>query len=197
MQRNGREYDRESEVGERESRRRSPTSGNASARSNRGERDSRDERSERETERELRFYLQRNSDVVDAPSIGARMAERLNEAGIYTVNDLLNADPETLAEQLEHRRVDAETVEAWQHQATLVCRIPMLRGHDAQLLVAAEITTAEEVAASDPDELFASIEPIAKSGEGKRIIRGGKMPDLDEINDWIAFAQQNRELVAA
>ena len=86
---------------------------------------------------------------------------------------------------------------AWQHQATLVCRIPMLRGHDAQLLVAAEVTTAEEVAESDADELFGMIEPIAKSSEGKRIIRGGKMPDLAEITDWIAFAQQNRDLVAA
>ena len=125
------------------------------------------------------------------------MAERLSEVGIETVDDLLNADPESLAEQLDHRRVDAETIEAWQHQATLVCRIPMLRGHDAQLLVAAEYTTPEEVAESEPDEMFALIDPISHSSEGKRVIRGGKAPDLAEIKDWIGFAQQHRDLVAA
>ena len=146
---------------------------------------------------ELRFYLQRDSPVVDAPSIGARMAARLNEVGIHTVDDLIHADPEELVAELGHRRVDATVIEAWQQQATLVCRIPMLRGHDAQLLVAADVTTAEEVAESDPDELLTLIDPISRSSEGKRIIRGGKRPDLDEIKDWIDFAGQNRDLVAA
>lgn len=147
--------------------------------------------------RELKFYLQRNSAVVDAPSIGSRMAEKLNAIGIYTVDDLLTADPNTLAEQLEHRRIDADVILTWQQQATLVCRIPMLRGHDAQLLVAAEVTTAEEVTEYDAAELFALIDPIARSNEGKRIIRGGKLPDLEEITEWISYSKQNRELVAA
>jgi hypothetical protein len=150
-----------------------------------------------DTADELRFYLQRESPIVDAPSIGDRMTKRLNAVGVYTVDDLINADPETLAAELGHRRIDADTIAAWQQQATLVCRIPMLRGHDAQLLVAAEITTAEEVAASDADELFSLIDPISRSSEGKRIIRGGKLPDLNEIKDWIGFAQQNRDLMAA
>ena len=150
-----------------------------------------------ESERELRFYLERESPVVDAPSIGARMAEKLNAVGIYTVDDLLNADAESLAEQLDHRRIDADVITMWQNQAILVCRIPMLRGHDAQLLVAAEITTPEEVSQYAPDDLFALIDPIARSSEGKRILRGGKLPDLEEITDWINFAGQNRELMAA
>ncbi|MCC9602542.1 DUF4332 domain-containing protein [Stieleria sp. JC731] len=146
---------------------------------------------------ELKFYLQRSSPIVDAPSIGARMAERLEAVGICDVNDLLEADPEGLADELGHRRIDADVIRIWQSQSILVCRIPMLRGHDAQLLVAADVTTAEEVAAFDPDELFELILPIAKSNEGKRIIRGGKLPDLEEINEWIANAKQNRDLVAA
>ena len=125
------------------------------------------------------------------------MAERLNAVGIYTVDDLLNADSETVAAELDHRRVDADTVLQWQQQATLVCRVPMLRGHDAQLLVAAEVTTAEELAEYDAGELFGIIDPIARSGEGKRIIRGGKLPDLEEVSDWISYGSQPRELVAA
>lgn len=147
--------------------------------------------------RELRFYLHRESPVVDAPSIGERMAERLQGIEIYTVDDLLNSDPESVATELDHRRVDADTVVQWQQQATLVCRVPMLRGHDAQLLVAAEVVTPETLAEYDAEELFGMIEPIAHSNEGKRILRGGKLPDLEEITDWISFAQHTRELRAA
>lgn len=150
-----------------------------------------------DSEGELRFFLHRDSLVVDAPSIGSRMGERLNAAGIETVNDLLNADPETLAAELDHRRIDADTILGWQQAATLVCRVPMLRGHDAQLLVAAEVTTPEELMAAEAEDLFGMVDPIARSNDGKRIIRGGKLPDLEEVTDWINFAQHQRALQAA
>ena len=157
-----------------------------------------DTHNEDETEiRELRFYLQQDAPVVDAPSIGERMEERLQAIGIYTIQDLLDADPEDVAEQLDHRRVNADTVLQWQQQTTLVCCIPMLRGHDAQLLVAADIVTPTDLAACDADELFEIIDPIARSNEGKRILRGGNLPDLEEVTDWVNFAQYNRELRAA
>ncbi|MFK8114560.1 MAG: DUF4332 domain-containing protein [Rubripirellula sp.] len=163
----------------------------------RTEREPRELREREESERELRFYLQRESPVVDAPSIGARMAERLNAIGIYTVDDLLNADPDTVAAELDHRRIDSDTILQWQQQATLVCRVPMLRGHDAQLLVMAEVTTPEELSAQDAEELFGIIDPIARSSDGKRIVRGGKLPDLEEVTEWIGFAEHMRELRAA
>ncbi len=151
-----------------------------------------------ETEvRELRFYLQQDAPVVDAPSIGERMEERLQAIGVYTIQDLLDGDSEQIAELLDHRRVDADTVLQWQQQTTLVCCIPMLRGHDAQLLVAADIVTPEDLAGWDAEELFQIIDPIARSKEGKRILRGGNLPDLEEVTDWINFAQHNRKLQAA
>ena len=166
-------------------------------RSEREERAPRERRETENSERELRFYLQRDSPVVDAPSIGSRMAARLEAIGIHTVNDLLTADPETAAAELDHRRIDAETFLQWQQQATLVCRVPMLRGHDAQLLVAAEITSAEELAVQEANELFSLIDPIARGSEGKRIIRGGKLPDMEEITEWIDYSQHQRALQAA
>ena len=151
-----------------------------------------------ETEiRELRFYLQQDAPVVDAPSIGERMEERLQAIGVYTIQDLLDGDSEQIAEQLDHRRVDADTVLQWQQQTALVCCIPMLRGHDAQLLVAADIVTPEDLAGWNAEELFQIIDPIARSKEGKRILRGGNLPDLEEVTDWISFAQHNRKLQAA
>ena len=125
------------------------------------------------------------------------MADRLQATGIETVNDLLNADPETLAAELDHRRADADTILQWQQQATLVCCVPMLRGHDAQFLVAAEVTTAEELSTTDAEDLFGIVDLIARSNEGKRIARGGKLPDLEEVTQWINFAQHQRSLQAA
>jgi hypothetical protein len=125
------------------------------------------------------------------------MAARLNAVGIETVNDLLNADPETLATELDHRRTDADTILKWQQAATLVCCVPMLRGHDAQLLVAAEVITPAELSASDAEDLFGIVDPIARSSQGKRIVRGGKLPDLEEVTDWIKFSQHQRTLQAA
>lgn len=145
----------------------------------------------------LRFYLDRNRPVVDAPTIGPRMAERLQRLDIETVDDLLTSEPETIAQGLDHHRVDADTVLQWQQQAALVCQIPMLRGHDAQLLVAADVTTPQALANHDANALFAIIDTVARSSEGKRILRGGNPPDLQEVQDWIRWAGQHRSLRAA
>ncbi|WDQ15806.1 DUF4332 domain-containing protein [Rhodopirellula sp. P2] len=196
----------ESSRGQRSSRSERDSRGEREPRAERearGERYERAERSERSSSRsssnetELRFYLERASDVVDAPSIGPRMAERLNEIGIYTVDDLLKSTPEKVAEQLNHRRVDAETVLTWQQQTTLVCRVPMMRGHDAQFLVAAGVTSAEELADQNPVTLFGEVDAISHSREGKRIARGGKLPDLEEVTEWVTYASQHRSLQAA
>lgn len=173
---------------------RAPTRRERSAQENHSQRESNAHQS---GEGEYRFYLQRESPVVDAPSIGTRMETKLEAIGIVTVADLLNSDADELANRLDQRRIDADVITSWQNQAILVCRIPMLRGHDAQLLVAAEISTPEEVAEYEPEELFALIDPIARSNEGKRILRGGKLPDVQEITEWINYASQNRELIAA
>jgi hypothetical protein len=125
------------------------------------------------------------------------MATRLQAIGVETVDDLLAAEPETLAAELDHHPVDADTITQWQQQAELVCRIPMLRGHDAQLLVAAEVTTPEELSESDADDLFGIVDVIARSHDGKRILRGGPAPDLNEVTDWIRWATHQRSLRAA
>lgn len=145
----------------------------------------------------LKFYLHRHSPIVDAPSIGPRMAERLARLQIVSVADLLAAKPAAVANGLKLRRVDESVVRGWQQQAKLVCRVPMLRGHDAQLLVAAGITEPERLAQCDPQWLLTQIDPISHSREGQSILRGGQMPDLAEISRWIRFAKQHRELRAA
>ena len=125
------------------------------------------------------------------------MAERLYRIGVMTVEDLLSRSAASIVADLKLTKVDASIVRQWQQQAELVCRVPMLRGHDAQLLVAAGITDAAGLAKCEAKSLLKRIDPVANSREGKAIIRGGKNPDLAEMNEWISNAQQQRELIAA
>ena len=146
---------------------------------------------------EWRFYLDRRSPIVNAPSIGARTAQQLESLGITTVDDLLQANAGELAKRLGNRRVTAELVRQWQQQTVLACRIPQLRGHDAQLLVAVGVTEPEQLAGADPNELLAKVSALVSTKDGKRILRNGKEPDLAEIQEWIEWSSAARALHAA
>ena len=102
-----------------------------------------------------------------------------------------------MADKLNMPRVGRATIRDWQEQARLVCRIPNLRGHDAQLLVACNLTSPEELAAMNASSVLSQVLVIAESPEGLRILRGGKQPDLEEVSDWIRWASQSRSLHSA
>ena len=144
-----------------------------------------------------KFYLDVASPIVDAPSIGPKMAERLVPFNIATVGDLVAVQAETVANHLADRAVSAETVKKWQQQSLLVCRVPNLRGHDAQLIVGCGLNSAEQLAASDPVDLFNKVICFASSKLGIRILRGSAAPDQEEVVDWIQWAQNCRAVRAA
>lgn len=150
-----------------------------------------------ELDRPRRYFLQRDSAIVDAPSIGPKMAERLNRIGIHTVHDLLNRDAAAIAARLQEPRITAQTITEWQQQARLMMTIPELRGHDVQVLVAVGITDPARVAAFKPATLFALVEPFVTSREGQRLLRSSKTPDLEEVAEWIDNAQYASSLKAA
>ncbi len=147
--------------------------------------------------RKLKFYLDLTDHIEAAPSIGPRTAERFEAIGIHTISEFLKVTAEALAERLDYKRLNANVVRQYQHQTRLVCRIPNLRGHDAQLLVGCGVVDAEELASMRPDALFERVAPFSDTKEGLKIIRNGKKPDLAEVTDWIEFAQHNRSLQAA
>lgn len=136
-----------------------------------------------------RVYLAEIDDVEAAPSIGPKMAERLAAAGIKTVADLLQSDPDAAVAVLGDRRITAETIRDWQDQAQLVMSVPGLRGTHAQLLVGAGFRTAAALAATDPSTLSSEVLEFAITDEGARVLRSGDTPDLEAITRWIESAR--------
>jgi predicted flap endonuclease-1-like 5' DNA nuclease len=144
-----------------------------------------------------RFYLEPITNVVHAPSIGPKTAQRLANAGVHTVADLLAADPVEVARELAAKSVTPEVVRSWQRQARLVCQIPQLRQHDAQILVGSGFTTAAQIAEMKPEDLFARVTTYCGSAAGTRILGEHAPPDLALVAKWINRAGHRRKLDAA
>lgn len=141
-----------------------------------------------------KIYLTPEQDIVDAPSIGPKTAEKLNAAGIDCVDDLLKAHPIALAARLNDRHIAEQTITDWQDQARLVCTVPGLRGTGAQLLVGAGYRNAEAMAEADAAELCAAVLAFATGADGQRILREGTPPDIEKIKAW---ADSARRVMAA
>lgn len=129
------------------------------------------------------------SPVVDAPSIGPKTAARLEQIGIETVEQLLAANCAASVSRLRQRWITEELFEKWQQQAQLVCDVPGLRGHDAQLLVEAGITNAQDLEDTDGETVLQLVTDVAATKEGQRILRDGQPPDAAEVDRWQQFAR--------
>ncbi|MCE9521764.1 MAG: DUF4332 domain-containing protein, partial [Alphaproteobacteria bacterium] len=93
-----------------------------------------------------RFRLTEDAPVEDAPSIGAKTATRLTAIGIHTVKDLLAVSPDGAAAQIKFRHISANVIRDWQSQAELACTVPDITSLAAQLLVAAGVRDADDLA---------------------------------------------------
>lgn len=133
-----------------------------------------------------RFYLRLDAPIVDAPSIGPKTATRFQQVGLKTISELLEADPDEVARKLSTRHITADVLRDWQAQSTLMVDVPGLRGHDAQLLVAADVRNKPSLQASTPRELLDKVLEVAATAHGRSILRDSAVPDLEEVTEWIA-----------
>lgn len=145
----------------------------------------------------MRFFLSRTSSVAVAPSIGPRTAELLQAAGLRTVEEFLSMTPERVAEKLHSSRITATIVRQWQSQARLMCQIPELRSVDAQILVACGILTPEALSERGPEQVLSSVQPLAQSAEGQKLLKSAGQPDLATVTAWIQWAANARPFRAA
>lgn len=139
-----------------------------------------------------RIRLTRDAPVLDAPSIGPKTADRLGVIGVRTVADLLALQPEEAASRIHASHINARVVRDWQAQAELACSLPDINSVNAQLLVAAGITSVSDLARADAAHLCAALERQAETVEGQRLLRGGAAPDGSRVAEWIAAARSGQ-----
>ena len=148
-------------------------------------------------EKSLRFYLDPGDRLEEAPSIGPKTAARLERIGIRTVDEFLSCDANQTAAKLKNARTTVENIQTWQKQSHLMCSVPQIRSHDAQIMVACQIIDAARLRQMAPRDLLDIIDPFVRTKEGQRFLRSGNKPDLKEVTDWITWAQSSRSLKAA
>jgi predicted flap endonuclease-1-like 5' DNA nuclease len=134
------------------------------------------------------FRLAMTDDLVDAPSIGPKTAQRFAKIGITTVAQFLEASPATMADQLRTRWIKTETLVDWQDQARLVATVPGLCGYKAQLLVGAECRDCHSLSRQEASSLHQQVEAFATSKAGRRVLRSNKLPTVEDVTEWISNA---------
>jgi hypothetical protein len=128
--------------------------------------------------------------VVDAPSIGPKTASRLEKVDIYTIGDLLNADPEVTAQALNVRYIKTDTLQDWQDQTRLMVDAPGLRVLDSQILVGAGIRSVEDLAEASATKVLKAATSFLDTPKGARVLWGGENNvDKTEVENWIGLAK--------
>lgn len=132
----------------------------------------------------------RESPVVDAPAIGAKIAARLEAIGIKTIGDLLDADPAALTAMMAQKWVTQETIADWKAMAQLAIDVGAVGEQDAQILVGAGIRDKQALAGKDARALQDQVADFIASDEGKRLMRGNGGPKPEKVEGWIEAAKK-------
>ena len=146
---------------------------------------------------EIKFRLHLDDPTRSGSIDWQKTAARFEELNIFTVRDFLESDPIMTSISLNTRHISTDVLRQWQTQAELACRIPMIYGHDAQIMTGCGFESPEEVAEADPEMILSLVDEFTKTDEAKFILRSSKAPDLDEVTNWIQWSQQSRSLNAA
>lgn len=135
--------------------------------------------------------LVREAPIVAAPSIGRKTAKRLTRAGLMTVGDLMDCDPDEVSETLDLRYITPAAIIEWQDQARLMIEVPGLRVHDSQILVGAGIRTADDLAEASARDLFIEAMTFLTTPDGERVLNNLDNLEEDEVEHWIDLARQS------
>ena len=139
---------------------------------------------------ELETRLQHRDLLERAPSIGPKTAARFAQIGITTVGEFLRADASEMAIDLATRWIKESVIQLWQRQATLMCEVPALSALDSQLLAGVGCTDRKILMTHDAESMTHQIEHYAGTSAGRRYLRGGKIPNVTDIKQWIDLAKQ-------
>ncbi|MGF1454402.1 MAG: DUF4332 domain-containing protein [Alphaproteobacteria bacterium] len=122
--------------------------------------------------------------VIEIEGIGAVFAGKLEEAGIKTTDDLLDAGAtpkgrETLAEKTG---IDKTRILRWANMADLM-RISGVGEEYSDLLEAAGVDTVKELRTRNAENLYTKMKEV---NEAKNLVRA--LPSEADVEKWVAQA---------
>jgi predicted flap endonuclease-1-like 5' DNA nuclease len=129
---------------------------------------------------------ERRIKVVDIEGIGDIYSKKLNEVGIYYIDELLDAGATRQArrELAEKTGISSLRIMDWVNMADLY-RISNIGEEWSDLLEEADVNTVVELAQRVPENLYAKLVEI---NESKNLVR--RLPSLEQVEDWIKQAKQ-------
>jgi len=137
------------------------------------------------------------SALLEVPFIDRQAVQTLQTRGIHTVTQFIALDAQQVVHQCAPCSLDPKTIQQWQIQLRLVCSIPNLGSHAAQILVGCGFTSAAEIADATSAEMTSLLEDFRQSNEGSHLLQSGPFPDTTLIRDWIRGASKARQSKAA
>lgn len=123
--------------------------------------------------------------VIDVEGIGEVYARKLNNIGIFTTTDLLDAGRTRVGREglSEKAEISEKLILEWVNLSDLM-RIRGIGEEYSDLLEEAGVDTVVELARRNPDNLYAKVVEI---NEEKNLVR--RTPTLDAIKDWVEEAK--------
>ncbi len=123
--------------------------------------------------------------IMAIEGIGPVYAEKLQKAGVSTVEELLEkgATRQGRLDLCEQSGIDHALILRWVNHADLY-RINGLAGQYTQLLEAAGVDTVVELARRDPQNLLEKLQAV---NQEKNLVN--RLPGLAQVEKWIAEAK--------
>ena len=135
---------------------------------------------------------EQTGEIVEIEGIGPAYAEKLQGAGVTTIDALLEkgATPEGRAALVEETGIDSVRVLRWVNHADLI-RVVGVGPQYAELLEAAGVDSVPELAQRNVENLVTG---LAETNEARSLVR--RVPSADEVADWIEQAKALPRIVA-
>ncbi len=123
--------------------------------------------------------------LIEIEGIGPKYAEKLEKAGIASINALLEKGktPKGRKEIAETTGISEDLILQWVNHADLF-RIKGVGPEYADLLEAAGVDTVAELAQRKAENLH---QKLAEVNEAKNLVR--KLPSVEQVQDWVEQAK--------
>ena len=144
---------------------------------------------EAEDERPARARFDLDSPVKAAPSIGPITAKRLAEAGVETIEDLLDSNPVKLSAKIDANYITPDAIADWQDQTRLMMALPGLRALDVQILVSSGIHSVDDLASASVGSVMTATKEFLSAPSTTDRMKSTKPPVEDAVSEWIERAR--------